>query len=99
VGIPAVDGTCRQAAPAGTGRRACSPRIPPHHLEQATTHLLVPLHAARFIAHHEVNTGAELPRLINVEFDAFLKCASLPHGQRGLRRGDGGHDKLRAFSA
>jgi hypothetical protein len=71
-------------------------RRPP---EQTTLYRLVQQHAATFFAQAGDDAGADLPRLINVEFTAFLKCASLPHGQRRLRRGDGGHDKLRAFSA
>ena len=57
------------------------------------------LQATRFIAHPELNTGAKLLRIINVEFDAFVKCGSLPHGQLGLRCGDGGHSKPLALSA
>jgi hypothetical protein len=55
-------------------------------------------HAASFIAHTEASTGAELPRFIKEEFDAFLECGILAHGFLRLRCGDCGHDKLVAFS-
>jgi len=59
---------------------------------------LVQQHAASFIAHTEANTGAELPRFIKDEFDAFLACGILAHGFLRLRCGECGHDKLLAFS-
>jgi hypothetical protein len=34
---------------------------------------LVQQHAASFIAHTEASTGAELPRFIKDEFEAFLE--------------------------
>jgi hypothetical protein len=37
-------------------------------------------HAASFIAHTEASTGAEPPRFIKHEFDAFLECGILAHG-------------------
>ena len=55
-------------------------------------------HAASFIAHTEASTGAELPRFIKEEFDAFLECGILAHGFLRLRCGDCGRDKLLAFS-
>jgi len=55
-------------------------------------------HAAHFIAHIAASTGAELPRFIKEEFDAFLECGILAHGFLRLRCGDCGHDKLLAFS-
>jgi hypothetical protein len=55
-------------------------------------------HAASFIAHTEASTGAELPRFIKDEFDAFLECGILAHGFLRLRCGECGHDKLLAFS-
>ena len=55
-------------------------------------------HAAGFIAHTEASTGAELPRFIKEEFDAFLECGILAHGFLRLRCGDCGRDKLLAFS-
>ncbi len=36
-------------------------------------------HAASFIAHSEASTGAELPRCIKEELDAFLGCIILQH--------------------
>ena len=54
-----------------------------HRPEQSTLYRLVQQHAASFIAHTEASMGAELPRFVKDEFDAFLEC---------------GHDKLLAFS-
>jgi Putative transposase len=45
-------------------------------------------HAASFIAHTEASTGAELPRFIKDEFDAFLECGILAHGFLRLRWGE-----------
>jgi hypothetical protein len=59
---------------------------------------LVQQHAASFIAHTEASTGAELPRFIKDEFEAFLECGILAHGFLRLRCGECGHDKLLAFS-
>jgi hypothetical protein len=42
-------------------------------------------HAARFIAHTEASTGAELPRFIKDAFDTFLECGILAHGFLRLR--------------
>jgi hypothetical protein len=39
----------------------------------------VHLHAVSFIAHIKAGTGAELPRFIEDEFDAFLMCGILAH--------------------
>jgi hypothetical protein len=64
-----------------------------HRPEQTTLYRLVQQHAARFIAHTEASTGAELPRFIKDEFDAFLDCGILR-----LRCGECGHDKLLAVS-
>jgi hypothetical protein len=69
-----------------------------HRPENTTLYRLVQQHAASFIAHTEANTGAELPRFIRDEFDAFLECGILAHGFLRLRRGECGHDKLLAFS-
>lgn len=44
-----------------------------HRPEQATLCRLVQQHAAGFIAHTEASTGAERPRFIKDEFDAFLQ--------------------------
>lgn len=54
--------------------------------------------AASFIANSEASTGAELPRFIKDEFDAFLECGIVPHGFLRLRCSECGHDKLLAFS-
>ncbi|MFM8766626.1 MAG: transposase zinc-binding domain-containing protein, partial [Rubrivivax sp.] len=59
---------------------------------------MVQQHAASFIAHTEASTGAELPRYIKDEFDAFLECGILAHGFLRLRCGECGHDKVLAFS-
>jgi hypothetical protein len=48
--------------------------------EQTTLYRLMQQHAASFIAHTEASTGAELPRFIKDEFDAFLECGILAHG-------------------
>jgi hypothetical protein len=50
------------------------------------------------VAHTEVSTGAELPRFIKDEFDAFLECGILAQGFLRLRCGECCHDKLLAFS-
>ena len=70
----------------------------PHRPEQTTLYQLVRQHAASFIAHTEASTGAELPRLIKDEFDAFLECGILAQGFLRLRCGECGYDKLLAFS-
>ena len=36
-------------------------------------------HAASFIAHTEVSTGAELCRFIKDDYNAFLECGILAH--------------------
>lgn len=55
-------------------------------------------YSARCIAHPEAGVGAELPRFIKDEFDAFLKCGILAHGFLRLRSGECGHDMLLACS-
>jgi uncharacterized protein (DUF983 family) len=78
---------------------ACAPvHYERHRPEQTTLYRLVQQHAASFIAHTEASTGAELPRFIKDEFDAFLECGILAHGFLRLRCGECGHDKLLAFS-
>jgi hypothetical protein len=69
-----------------------------HRPEQTTLHRLMQQRAASFIAHAEANTGAELPRFIKDEFDAFLESGILARGFLRLRYGECGHDKLLAFS-
>lgn len=69
-----------------------------HRPEQTTLYRLVQQHAASFIAHTEASNGAELPRFIKDEFDAFLECGILAHGFLRLRCTECGHDKLLAFS-
>jgi Protein of unknown function (DUF3623)/Transposase zinc-binding domain len=69
-----------------------------HQPEQTALYCLVHQHAAGFIAHTGATTGAELPRLIKDEFDAFLECGILAHGFPRLRCGECGHDNLLAFS-
>jgi hypothetical protein len=69
-------------------------RPPPyerHRPEQTTLYRLVQQHAAHFIAHTAASTGAELPRFIKEEFDAFLECGILAHGFLRLRCGECGH--------
>ena len=66
--------------------------------EQTTLYRLVQQHAASVIAHTEGSTGAEPPRFIKDEFDAFLQCGILAHGFLRLRCDECGHDKLLAFS-
>jgi hypothetical protein len=60
-----------------------------HRPEQTTLYRLVQQHAASFIAHTEASTGAELPRFIKDEFDAFLECGILAHGFLRLRANEG----------
>ena len=43
-----------------------------HRPEQTSLYRLVQQHAAGFTTHTEASTGAELPRFIKDEFDAFL---------------------------
>jgi hypothetical protein len=62
-----------------------------HRPEQTTLYRLVQQHATSFIAHTEANTGAELPRFIKDEFDAFLECGIVAHGFLRLRCGECGH--------
>jgi hypothetical protein len=89
------------------GRQPCAGQRAPdgallhyerHRPEQTTLYRLVQQHAASFVAHTEASTGAELPRFIKDEFDAFLECGILAHGFLRLRCGECGHDKLLAFS-
>ena len=47
-----------------------------HRPESTTLYRLVQQHAASFIGHTEASTGAELPRFITDEFDAFLECGT-----------------------
>jgi hypothetical protein len=90
--------------PARAGSCAARPAQPHrlrherHRPEQTTLYRLVQQHAASFVAHTEASTGAELPRFIRDEFDAFLDCGILAHGFLRLRCGECGHDKLLAFS-
>ena len=46
----------------------------------------------------QASTGAEVPRFIKDECDAFLECGILAHGFLRLRCAECGHDKLLAFS-
>lgn len=48
-----------------------------HRPEKTTLYRLVQQHAPNFIAHTEASTGAELPRFIKDEFDAYLECGTL----------------------
>jgi hypothetical protein len=66
--------------------------------EQTTLYRLVQQHAATFFAEAEAAAGADLPRFVKDEFDAFLECGILAHGFLRLRCRDCGHDKLVAFS-
>ncbi len=61
-----------------------------HRPEQTTLY--------RLVQQHEASTGADLPRFVKDEFDAFLECGILAHGFLRLRCGECGHDKLLAFS-
>ena len=78
-----------------------------HRPEQTTLYRLVQQRAASFIAHTEASTGAELPRFLKDEFDAFLECGILAHGFLRLRCGDCGRGigplvrrpRARAFEA
>ncbi|WP_088278762.1 transposase zinc-binding domain-containing protein [Ideonella sp. A 288] len=53
---------------------------------------------ARFIAQTEASTGAELPRFVKDDFDAFLERGILAHGFLRLRGVDCDHDKQLAFN-
>lgn len=50
------------------------------------------------MAHTEASSGAELPRFVKNEFDAFLECSILDQGFQWLRCGRCWHDKLLALS-
>jgi NAD(P)-dependent dehydrogenase (short-subunit alcohol dehydrogenase family) len=70
-----------------------------HCPEQTTLYRLVQQqHAASFIANTEASTGAELPRSISKEFDAFLECSAagsvLP-----VARGACGREGFAAFAS
>ncbi len=69
-----------------------------HRPEQTTLYRLVQQHTATFIEQAEAEPGAELPRFVKDEFDAFLECGILAHGFLRLHCADCGHDKLVAFS-
>lgn len=62
------------------GSLARKPSAGNHRPEQTTLYLLVQQHAASFIAHTEARSGAELPRFIKEEFDAFPECGIPAHG-------------------
>lgn len=68
-----------------------------HSPEQTSLYRLLQQNAASFIAHTEVNTGSELPRFIEDEFDPLLKCDILAHGFLPMRDLDCDHNKLVAF--
>ena len=59
---------------------------------------LVQQNAATFFAQAEDAAGADLPRVVKDEFDAFLECGILAHGFLRLHCGDCGHAQLVAFS-
>ena len=67
-----------------------------HRPEQTTLYRLVQQHAATFF--EQAEAGADLPRFVKDEFDAFLECGILAQGFLRLRCGDCGHDKLVPFS-
>ena len=69
-----------------------------HRPEQTMLYRLVQQNAATFFAQAEDAAGADLPRFVKDEFDAFLECGILAHGFLRLHCGDCGHDKLVAFS-
>ena len=71
-----------------------APLIP----EQTTLYRLVQQHAATFFAQADETTGADMPQFVKDGFVAFLGCGMLAYGFLRLRCGDGGHDKLLAFS-
>ena len=66
--------------------------------EQTMLNRLVQQNAATFFAQAKDAAGANLPRFVKDEFDAFLECGILTHGFLRLHCGDCGHDKLVAFS-
>src|SRR3954469_10369544 len=66
--------------------------------EETTLYQVVQEHLESFLAQVETETGAQLPKFIKDEFDAFLECGILAHGFLRLRCGDCGHEKLVAFS-
>ena len=62
----------------------CRDGSPVHHQrhrpEQPTLYRLVQRHAATFLVQAEAEAGAELPRFVKDEFDAFLECGIRAHG-------------------
>ncbi len=85
----------QQAQRVPDGATLCHER---HRPKQTTPYRLAQQHAASFISHTEAGTGAERPRFVSAEFDAFLGCGILAHGFLRLRCGECNHDKLRAFT-
>ena len=63
-----------------------------HRPEQSTLYRLVQQHCASFLEQAERAAGAKVPRFVQDEFEAFLKCGILAHGFVRLRCGDCGHD-------
>lgn len=53
---------------------------------------------AAFLEQAEAKVGANLPPLVEGEFEVFLACGSFAQGLLRLRCGDCGHDKLVANS-
>jgi hypothetical protein len=85
----------QQAQREPDGATLCHER---HLPKQTTPYRLAQQHAATFISHTEASTGAERPRFVRAEFDAFLGCGIVAHGFLRLRRGECSHDKPLAFS-
>jgi hypothetical protein len=73
----------------------CESRRP----ERTTPYCLAQQPAPGFITHTEAGIGAQLPRFIKDEFDAFLECGILAHGLLRLRCDDCAHGRLQAFSS
>ena len=60
------------------GARSTTSAIAPSRRRSTAVPTGVHQHAAKFIAHTEASTSAELPRFIKDEFYAFLECGTRP---------------------
>jgi hypothetical protein len=69
----------------------------PHHPEQTFLHRMISEHLETFLA-QSVDRGHPVPRFVEQEFRAFLRCGVLAHGFLRLHCDDCGHDRLVPFS-
>jgi ribosomal protein S27E len=86
----------------GTARPRAPPFIDPpgyerHRPEATLLYQLVERHYAEFVAAREAS-GRPLPKYVQEEFEAYLKCGRLEHGFLRVRCEDCHAEKLVAFS-